>query len=214
LSPIDLVSRAPAVRLAVDGQTITADPFYLSPTAEQLVQGVTVRNEGQHPVWTVMNQSGVPVVAQPPAQEGFTISRRYYTRAGQEVNPEQIRRNDLLVAVIAGEALARDEAQQALVVDLLPAGLEIENARLAHGESTIEIAWLPELTETLHAEIRDDRFVAALDLAAGAERRKFTLAYLARAVTPGVYQQPAVFVEDMYKPWQFGRGALGTVKVD
>ncbi|MDV7398679.1 hypothetical protein RZS08_45155, partial [Arthrospira platensis SPKY1] len=71
LPPITLVSRAPAVRLAVDGQTITADPFYLSPTAEQLAQGVTVLNEGQHPVWTVMNQSGVPVAAQPPAQEGF-----------------------------------------------------------------------------------------------------------------------------------------------
>jgi alpha-2-macroglobulin len=213
LPPIDLVSRAPAVRLAVDGQTITADPFFLSPSVEQLAQGVSVRNEGQHPVWTVVNQSGVPVAAQPPAQEGFTISRRYYTRAGQEVNPEQIRQNDLLVAVITGEALARDETQQALVVDLLPAGLEIENARLAHGDSTTEIAWLPELTETLHAEIRDDRFVTALDLAASAEPRKFTLAYLARAVTPGVYRQPAVFVEDMYKPWRFGRGALGTVEV-
>ena len=27
-----------------------------------------------------------------------------------------------------------------------------------------EIAWLPALTETLHTEFRDDRFVAALDL--------------------------------------------------
>ncbi len=154
------------------------------------------------------------MAAQPPAREGFTIGRRYYTRAGQEVNPESIRQNDLLVVVITGEALEQDEAQQALVVDLLPAGLEIENARLAHGESTTEVTWLPELTETLHAEFRDDRFVAALDLEASAERRKFTLAYLARAVTPGVYRQPAVFVEDMYKPWQFGRGALGTVKVE
>jgi uncharacterized protein YfaS (alpha-2-macroglobulin family) len=201
------------VRLVVEGQVVAADPFYLSPTAEQLVQGVTVRNEGQHPVWTVMNQSGVPVAAQPPVEEGFTISRRYYTRTGQEVNPEQIRQNDLLVAVITGEALARDETHQVLVVDLLPAGLEIENARLAHGGSTAEIAWLPALTETLHAEIRDDRFVAALDLDASAERRTFTLAYLARAVTPGVYRQPAVFVEDMYRPWRFGRGALGTVEV-
>jgi uncharacterized protein YfaS (alpha-2-macroglobulin family) len=40
------------------------------------------------------------------------------------------------------------------------------------------------------------------------------LAYLVRAVTPGVYRQPAVYVEDMYKPWQFGRGAMGTVKVE
>jgi uncharacterized protein YfaS (alpha-2-macroglobulin family) len=160
----------------------------------------------------VLDVSGVPVAPQPPAQEGFTIARRYYTRSGQEVDSGQIRQNDLLVAVITGEAQG-NEKRQALVVDLLPAGLEIENARLAHNASTVDIAWLPGLTETLHTEIRDDRFVAALDMDAG-NARKFTLAYLLRAVTPGVYRQPAVYVEDMYQPWQFGRGAMGAVKVE
>ncbi|HRY14831.1 MAG TPA: hypothetical protein P5330_03025, partial [Candidatus Competibacteraceae bacterium] len=136
----------------------------------------------------------------------------YYTRTGKEVEPGQIRQNDLLVAVITGEAQS-NEGQQALVVDLLPAGLEIENARIGHGASTTDISWLPKLTEALHTEIRDDRFVAALDIDPGSEQT-FALAYLARAVTPGVYQQPAVYVEDMYKPWQFGRGAMGVVKVE
>ena len=72
---------------------------------------------------------------------------------------------------------------------------------------------MPKLNETLHTEFRDDRFVAALDIDAGA-KRTFILAYLVRAVTPGVYRQPAVYVEDMYKPWQFGRGAMGAVKVE
>ena len=72
---------------------------------------------------------------------------------------------------------------------------------------------MPKLTETLHTEFRDDRFVAALDIASG-NTRKFTLAYLIRAVTPGVYRQPAVYVEDMYQPWQFGRGAMGVVRIE
>ena len=207
-----LLKQRGSLRLAMDGQPATADPFYLSPTVEQLTKGATATNQGSDPLWTVTSLSGVPVAQQPPAREGFTVSRRYYTRTGKEVDPVQIRQNDLLVAVITGEALGR-EKQQALVVDLLPAGLEIENARLAHNTSTTEIAWLPELTETLHAEFRDDRFVAALDISQDS-KRKFTLAYLVRAVTPGVYRQPAVYVEDMYKPWQFGRGAMGTVKVE
>ncbi|HAS51529.1 MAG TPA: hypothetical protein DCS21_07225 [Gammaproteobacteria bacterium] len=207
-----LLKQTGQLRLAVEGQTITTDPFYLTPTREQLASKLTVVNQGQQPAWAVLDVSGVPIAPQPPAQEGFTIARRYYTRAGQEVDPSQIRQNDLLVAVITGEAQNSGE-QQALVVDLLPAGLEIENARLAHNASTTDIAWLPELTETLHTEIRDDRFVAALDMESG-NARKFTLAYLVRAVTPGVYRQPAVFVEDMYKPWQFGRGAMGVVKVE
>lgn len=207
-----LLKQRGQLRLAVDGQPTTADPFYLSPTAEQLSKGATVTNQGSDPVWTVADLSGVPVAQQPPAREGFTISRRYYTRTGKEVDPTQIRQNDLLVAVITGEALGREQ-QQALVVDLLPAGLEIENARLAHNTSTTEIAWLPELTELLHTEIRDDRFAAALDIDQGS-KRKFTLAYLVRAVTPGVYRLPAVYVEDMYKPWQFGRGAMGTMQLE
>ncbi len=207
-----LLKQRGALRLAVDGQPAATDPFYLSPTVEQLTKGATVTNQGSDPIWTVTNLSGVPVAQQPPAREGFTISRRYYTRTGKDVDPAQIHQNDLLVAVITGEALSREQ-QQALIVDLLPAGLEIENARLAHNTSTTEIAWLPELTETLHTEFRDDRFVAALDIDQDG-KRKFTLAYLVRAVTPGVYRQPAVYVEDMYKPWQFGRGAMGTVKVE
>ena len=200
------------MQLTVDGQKATADPFYLAPTAAQLTQALTVVNQGDKPVWYGMALSGIPLAEQPPAQEGFTISRRYYSRAGEEVDPGRLRQNDLLVVVITGEAQGGEE-QQALVVDLLPAGLEIENSRLAHNASTTEMAWLPKLTETLNTEFRDDRFAAALDLHAGAER-KFTLAYLARAVTPGVYRQPAVFVEDMYKPWQLGRGAMGTVKIE
>ena len=207
-----LLQQPGQIRLAVDGQATTADPFYLTPTVAQLAQGSNVTNQSAQPAWYTLNLSGVPIAQQPPAQEGFTLSRRYYTRAGKEVDPAQIHQNDLLVAVVTGEALGREE-QQALVVDLLPAGLEIENARLAHNTSTTEIAWLPKLNETLHTEFRDDRFVAALDFDAGDER-KFTLAYLVRAVTPGVYRQPAVYVEDMYKPWQFGRGAMGTVKVE
>ncbi|MGB2971632.1 MAG: alpha-2-macroglobulin family protein, partial [Candidatus Competibacter sp.] len=206
-----LLKQRGQLRLAVDERPATADPSYLSPTAEQLAKGTTVANQGDDPIWTVTSLSGVPTAPQPPASEGFTLSRRYYTRGGKEVDLGQIRQNDLLVAVITGEARGR-EKQQALVVDLLPAGLEIENARLDHNASTVEITWLPELTDTLHAEFRDDRFAAALDMAQGG-KRKFTLAYLIRAVTPGTYQQPAIYVEDMYKPWQFGRGAAGIVQV-
>lgn len=207
-----LLKQTGSLQLAVAGQTITTDPYYLAPTDEQLAAKLTVVNQGQHPAWVVLDVSGVPVAQQAPAQEGFTIARRYYTRAGQPVDPGQLRSHELVVAVITGEAQS-SEQQQALVVDLLPAGLEIENARLAHNASTVELPWLPELTSTLHTEFRDDRYVAALDLESGTAR-KFTLAYLVRAVTPGVYRQPAVWVEDMYQPWRFGRGATGTVKVE
>ena len=207
-----LQQRGP-LQVAVNGQPTARDPLYLAPTPEQLTSGMTVTNQGSDPAWTALDLSGVPLAQQPPAREGFTISRRYYTRTGKEVDATQIRQNDLLVAVISGEAHGQ-ESQQALVVDLLPAGLEIENARLANSAAApSEIAWLPQLAETRYSEFRDDRFVAALDIGPD-DKRNFTLAYLVRAVTSGLYRQPAVYVEDMYKPWQFGRGAMGTIKVE
>ena len=42
--------------------------------------------------------------------------------------------------------------------------------------------------------MRDDRYVSALDLAAGTQN--FTLAYVVRAVTPGEFTYPALAVED------------------
>ncbi|MEZ5584487.1 MAG: hypothetical protein R3F37_18520 [Candidatus Competibacteraceae bacterium] len=200
------------MNLTVDGKPAPAnqDPFNLQPTAQQLTQGIAIANTGSQPVWTVQTLSGVPAQPQPPLQQGFSIIRRFYTRTGQEIDLTQVRQNDKLIAVISGQALTK-ENHQALVVDLLPAGMEIENARLAHGQSLDEFRWLPELSETLHTEFRDDRFVAALDLAES--QREFTVAYLVRAVTPGEYRLPAVFVEDMYKPWYLARSAMGLIKI-
>jgi uncharacterized protein YfaS (alpha-2-macroglobulin family) len=201
------------LRLSVNGQSLPpgTGSLYLKPTPEELAQGLTVINQGTQPIWLSTTHSGVPSQPQPAVQEGFSVSRRFYTRAGKEADPAQLRQNDLLVAVISGEVLTHED-HQALVVDLLPAGLEIENARLAHHTSASELQWLPPLSNTLHSEFRDDRFVAALDL--DQQHRRFTVAYLVRAVTPGAYRLPAVFVEDMYKPWYHARGAMGVLKVE
>ena len=40
-----------------------------------------------------------------------------------------------------------------------------------------------------------------------------TLAYVARAVTPGVYHQPAASVEDMYRPRYRARTDTGRVTI-
>jgi uncharacterized protein YfaS (alpha-2-macroglobulin family) len=201
------------LKLNVNGRQIPTEqnPFYLSLTPSQLEQGINIANQGEQPVWYVVNLSGVPTQILPPTQQGFSITRHFYTQAGKEVDPARVPRDELLVTVITGEATS-PEKQQALIVDLLPAGLEIENTRLAHSQSKDNFAWLPELSETLHEEFRDDRYVAALDLDYG--QRQFAVAYLVRAVTPGEYQWPAVFVEDMYKPWYFGRGPLGKMKLE
>jgi alpha-2-macroglobulin len=93
-----------------------------------------------------------------------------------------------------------------LVVDLLPAGFEIQTATVSKGRSTTDYSWLPDLTEATYTEERDDRFVAALDMKEGA--RDFNLAYIARATTAGEFKYPSLVAEDMREPETAGCTAI------
>jgi uncharacterized protein YfaS (alpha-2-macroglobulin family) len=91
------------------------------------------------------------------------------------------------------------------VVDLLPAGLELENQSLAQSAASLENAssavqqWRESMQNAsiVHQEFRDDRYVAALKLDSYGTTH---LLYLARAVTPGSYRVPPPQVESMYRP--------------
>jgi hypothetical protein len=174
-----------------------------------LAQGLSVTNEGDGKLWLGVSVSGIPLRDLPAETKGLEIKRAYYTLAGKPADLTKVRQSDVLVAVVRIYAKS-DAHHEALVVDLLPAGFEIENPRLG-ARSTEDMKWLPKLAEPRYIERRDDRYVAALDI--GGKEREYTLAYVVRAVSPGTFRVPAAFVEDMYAPAIYGRDALGRVTV-
>jgi alpha-2-macroglobulin len=99
-----------------------------------------------------------------------------------------------------------------LLVDHLPAGLEIDNPNLVDGGDVDAFGWLKKDVDPSHTEYRDDRFVAAFDRDAG-QSAFFNVAYVVRAVAPGHYVYPPATAEDMYRPERFGRTAYGAVEV-
>jgi uncharacterized protein YfaS (alpha-2-macroglobulin family) len=99
-----------------------------------------------------------------------------------------------------------------LLVDPLPAGLEIDNPDLFEGGSIEALSWLKKDVEPTHTEYRDDRFVAAF-ARDGSSKATFSIGYIVRAVTPGHYVLPPATIEDMYRPQRFGRTAAGSVDV-
>ena len=116
----------------------------------------------------------------------------------------------VVVALKVTEAQAR--YARLLVVDRLPAGLEIDNPALVDGGSVEAFAWLSKDVEPAHTEYRDDRFVAAFDRAEG-QSAFITMAYVVRAVAPGHYVYPPATAEDMYDPERYGRTAFGELEV-
>lgn len=166
---------------------------------------LTLSNPGSTPVFEQLTISGYP--QQPPAAggENLSISREYLGTDGQSLNLKNLQSGDLVLVHLA--VSAKQRVPDALVVDLLPAGLELENQNLAHAASLENASsqvkqWRQSMQNASlkHQEFRDDRYVAALNLSGYGTTH---LLYLARAVTPGTYRVPPPQVESMYRPnWQ------------
>jgi alpha-2-macroglobulin len=187
-----------------------SEPLYLRRPLGSAAAPVTVANRGTGPAWRTVSITGVPRAELPPESKGYTITRTIFKPDGTPADPKKVRQTDLFVVVIKGKRSDPSRASRTLVVDLLPAGFEIENAAVG-GESAGKYAWLKNLTDTVYTEQRDDRFIAALDFSEGTG--EFTLAYVVRAVTPGEFVYPALVIEDMYEPETTGRTAIGRLTV-
>lgn len=201
------------LRLRVHGEPVPerTKPLILNPGLEQFKPGLELVNEGKSPVWLSAAVNGSPLEAPPPLNAGFRIQRRFLNLQGKPVNLQQVPQGEVLVVLLEGKADSKDLDHQALIVDPLAAGLEIESPQLAKSRSISDLGWLGDLSTALYMDGLDDRFVAALDLLG--EEREFRLAYLVRAVTPGTYRLPPTEVEDMYSPRYRARGDSGTLVV-
>ena len=195
-------------------QTLNNQQSTLELQGKQLSSDLSLSNQGEAPVYQQLTLSGYPQV--PPAAGGdnLSIRRDYLGMNGQPLNLRNLNSGDLVLVHVAVKAKQR--VPDALVVDLLPAGLELENQNLAQSAASLENAssQVKEWRESMqnaslkHQEFRDDRYVAALNLDSDVTTH---LLYLARAVTPGTYRVPPPQVESMYRPnWQ----AVGETPAD
>jgi hypothetical protein len=169
---------------------------------------VVVRNSGPDTTLTVTTY-GVPTEAEPAGGNGYAITRRYFTLAGEPVTLDQVAAGTRLVTVLEVTPFAYGEARL-MVSDPLPAGFEIDNPNLMSAGSTAELGWLDALADVRHSEFRQDRFLTAVDWMSD---QPFRLAYVVRAVSPGSFHHPAASVEDMYRPDFRARSETGRVTI-
>ena len=151
---------------------------------------------------------GVPEVAPDAGGNGYRISRRYYSMEGKQLDGTSFHVGDRFVTVVEVKPIEFSEARL-MVDDPLPAGIEIDNPNLLRSGDIGALDWLKP-SEATHSEFRADRFLSQVDLRGS---KTVTLAYVARAVSPGVFHLPAASVEDMYRPIYRARSAAGQVTV-
>lgn len=169
---------------------------------------VAVANGGADTTLTVTT-FGVPEVAEPASGNGYAITRSYLAMDGTPVDAATVPVGTRMIAVLEVTPFGTGEARL-MVADPLPAGFEIDNPNLMTGGAVPALAGLGLLEAVAHAEYRQDRFLAAVDRM---DNQPFRLAYVVRAVSPGVFHHPAASVEDMYRPDFRAVGDTGRVTV-
>lgn len=199
------------VAIGVDGVNVAlggGQGLYRTVSAADMPSAPRLTNNSDRQITGLVTIIGSPNRPLPEATMGFWIERELFTADGSTLDPSKIRQNDIVVVYLKGQMIVKGRAR-ALAVDYLPAGLELENAKLG-GDDLGAYGWLGTLTTPEYVELRDDRYVAQVNLS---HRGEFRVAYIARAVTPGRFAHGGAYIEDMYQPEQFGRSTATSITI-
>ena len=201
-----------AVAMGAEGQGLTRNGVPVTGNVVALYDGapVVIGNQGSREVTVTLSAFGVPDVPAEAGGVGYTISRSLYSVEGAEIDPANLRVGDRVVTVLEVRPDRGVSGGRLMIDDALPAGFEIDNANLLREGDIRALDWLKTHDTAEMTEARADRFLAAVDWTDAAPLR---LAYIARAVSPGVFHHPASKIEDMYRPTNRAIGATGQVVI-
>lgn len=166
-----------ATQLSIDGKPVTG-PILRGLSAAELKNGaVTITNNGEAAIDAVVTVIGAALTPEPAISKGFKIERQAYTLDGKKIEMKSlsggksdVKQNDRFVMVV--KIQSDEPSGRVMLVDRLPAGLEIENPRLVETGTITGIDWLKSTAEPDHTEFRDDRFVAAFNFSKAKARNE------------------------------------------
>ena len=173
-------------------------------TATALQGGIRIRNTYKDKLYLQLSLSGNPAKMPANRDDAIALSRDLFEADGTPLKSRTLKVGESVIVRIKVDP--HSAVNTGMVVDHIPAGLEIENLNIAQGEgmgsTTIEGINPAEAMQDpriQHVEFRDDRFVVAARL-----NGKLSLFYRARVVTPGKFVFPPLYAEDMYRPDVYG----------
>lgn len=172
--------------------------------AAELVKGLRIKNTHKDKLYLQLSLSGNPAKMPAARDDMISLKRDLYDADGKPMANRPLHVGETVLVRLTVKP--RWRIANGVVVDRIPAGLEIENLNIVQGEGLsavnidgINAAQSMQDARIQHIEFRDDRFVVAARL-----REPLTLFYRARVVTPGNFVFPPLYAEDMYRPDVYG----------
>ncbi|WP_157271030.1 alpha-2-macroglobulin family protein [Azohydromonas aeria] len=181
--------------------------------AAALARGVALTNTHDKPLFVEVDSGGYPLKAPAPRGDVIELRRDWFDAKGQPLAAGRALSVGEMV-IVRVQARADRRIEDALIVDRVPAGMEVENLNLSQGPKAeefrignVSVAEAMADARIKHREYRDDRYVAAARL----DREWLPVFYMLRVVSPGRFVVPAPFAEDMYRPELRGVGSGGAM---
>jgi len=190
-----------------------------------------IANTGACGLFANVTTRGVPEQGQAleKAEGGVSIRRSFHTKSGEAYGGTIFAQGDSYVVDLT--VSCDKDLRNVALVDMLPAGLEIENPRLdpdtlpegafqdgiqmtprakkrGEDEQNRERKQAPVVPS--YVDVRDDRLIVALDKLPQGQHHLY---YVVRGVTPGTYQHPPASVECMYDAAVRANTSGGSVEV-
>lgn len=157
-------------------------------------KGIKVKGEQMY--YYQVNE-GIPLTSDVTIEDKGLLARRaYFTRDGVQIKNSTVKQNQLVVVrlTVSSSADVPYRVDNVVLSDIIPAGFEIENPRIAGDR---EMTWIKDASEPDYMDIRDDR----IHFFVNAETKPKHYYYLARAVTQGGFVQGPVSADAMYNPF-------------
>ncbi|HIO47068.1 TPA: hypothetical protein EYN23_06905 [Candidatus Poribacteria bacterium] len=182
------------------------DTYYTDET--WLGSEVRIELEGDGNCYYYWTTSGIPTgsVVQ-EFDKDLMVRRRYLKDNGEPITDNTFKHGSIIVAEVKIKSLNID-LENVAIVDMLPAGFEIENPRI---ESRAGIPWITDQQfKPDYMDIRDDRLVFYGNFKRGTEIKFY---YALRAITQGEFTLPPIAADAMYDPTKSSVASGGQIKV-
>lgn len=204
--------------LTADGATINVRPTksndrtWMVRRASEYKQLTLDIPQSAAGMWLVVRSEGVrPNVLYKTGGNGMLVKRQFRNLDGALIEPggeasgmkENIKLGEVLFVEVELTNASGVSIQNIALVDRLPAGFEIENARLGRGVK-LEWATAEDMWQVDFQNMRDDRVEAFGSLPPNTTKK---IVYSVRAVTSGKFSIPPVEAEAMYDPTLWARAA-------
>ena len=110
----------------------------MSPSTAQLNAGITFLNRGDAQVWRTTSVQGTPAAPLPAGASGLTLTKTFWTMGGTPADLATLHQNDRIIVELSGQ-MDHNTYRQMGLIDLLPAGLEIEHAADRRGRQALSV---------------------------------------------------------------------------